>query len=63
MKFLIFLIFPNFLSRVGAREAVCIYQFFANNHGSFHLWLKENLLNHQEVSQHYEHGCSCIVCK
>ena len=31
--------------------------FITNNHASFHLWWKENLLNHQKVSKYYEHGC------
>ena len=30
---------------------------YYNNHASFHLWRKENLLNHQNVSKYYEHGC------
>ena len=31
--------------------------FIADNHASFHLWWKENLLNHQKVSKYYEHDC------
>ena len=31
-----------------------LYQ-FSNNHALFHLWWKENLLNHQNVSKYYEH--------
>ena len=27
------------------------------NQASFHLWWKENLLNHQKVSKYYEHDC------
>ena len=27
------------------------------DHASFHLWCKENLLNHQKVSKYYEHDC------
>ena len=49
-SFEIFLIFPKFLrflSRSATRETTRIYQFIANNHASFHLWWKENLLNHQ----------------
>ena len=30
---------------------------FANNHASFHMWWKKNLLNYQNVSKYYEHGC------
>ena len=33
--------------------------FITNNHASFHLWLKKNLLKHQKVSKYYEH---CTVC-
>ena len=33
-------------------------QFITNNHALFHLWWKENLLNHQKVSKYYVHGCS-----
>ena len=25
-----------------------------NNHASFHLWLKENLIKHQKVSKYYD---------
>ena len=31
--------------------------FITNNHASFHLWWKENLLIYQNVSKYYEHGC------
>ena len=31
-----------------------------NNHVSFHLWGKENLLNHQKVSKYYEHDCGIL---
>ena len=30
-----------------------------NNHTSFHLWWKKNLLNYQKVSNYYEHDWSC----
>ena len=39
------------------REATPTYQFVTNNHVLFHLWWKENLLNHQKVSKYYEHDC------
>ena len=38
-------------------EATHIYQFITNNHALFHLWWKENLLNHQKVSRYYKHSC------
>ena len=41
----IFLIFP---------KASCIYQFVINNHTSFYLWWKENLLNHQKVQHEHD---------
>ena len=31
--------------------------FVTNNHTSFHLWWKENLLNHQNVPKYYENNC------
>ena len=31
--------------------------FITNNHASFQLWWKENLLIYQNVSKYYEHGC------
>ena len=35
-----------------------VYTMFKSNIGaSFHLWLKKNLLKHQEVSKYYEGGC------
>ena len=34
-----------------------MYQFVTNNHVSFHLRWKENLLNHQTVSNYYEYDC------
>ena len=43
---------------LSAYEATCIYQFVTNNHASFNLWSKENELNHQSVSQYYEHDCT-----
>ena len=36
------MIFPNFLS---------------NNHASFHLWWKDILVKHQNVSEYYENDC------
>ena len=55
-SFEIFLIVLNFLtsqvlSRSVTRETIRIYQFFTNNQAPFHLWWKENLLNHQKVSK------------
>ena len=56
------LIFPNFLvlRRSATRKVTSIYQFVTNNHVSFHLWRKENLLNHQKVSKYYELDCTCL---
>ena len=34
-----------------------MYQCNTNNHASFHLWWKENLLNHQRVSKYHQHDC------
>ena len=31
--------------------------FISNNRRSFHLWGKENLVKHQEVSKYYENNC------
>ena len=58
--------FPNFLrSYVLSRSVNCettrICQVITNNPGSFHLWCKENLLNHQNVSKYYEHGCRSLI--
>ena len=47
----------DFLSRSATRKVTRIYHFITNNHASFHLWRKANLLNHQKVSQYYEHDC------
>ena len=51
------LTFHKFLSRSVSREATCIYQFIFNNHATFHLRSKENLLNHKKFSKYYEHDC------
>ena len=61
-RFQILLLFPNFLrsyvlSRPAVREATRTYQFITNNHTSFNLRWKENLLKHQKVSKYYEHDC------
>ena len=40
---------------MATREETLIYQFININHSSFHLWGKENLLNHQKISKYYEH--------
>ena len=34
-----------------------MYHFITNNHASFHLYRKKNLLNHQRVSNYYEQDC------
>ena len=65
-SFEIFLIIPNFLrcyvlSRSATFEATHTSQFITNNHASFHLWRKDNLLNHQRVSVYYEHACLQIL--
>ena len=33
------------------------YEFIGNNHVSFRLWWKENLINYQKVSKYYEDDC------
>ena len=33
------------------------YEFISNNHASFRLWWKENLINYQKVSKYYEDDC------
>ena len=35
--------------------------FITNNHDSFHLWSKENLVKHQDVSKYYDQGCSMLI--
>ena len=35
--------------------------FITNNHNSFHLWRKENLVKHQKVLKYYGQDCSVIV--
>ena len=47
-------------AKILSRDADYIYQFITNNHASFHLLWKKNLLKHQ-VSTYYEHGCSSIM--
>ena len=34
--------------------------FLSNNGPSFHLWWKENLVKHREVSKYYETDCSLL---
>ena len=34
--------------------------FITNNHASFHLVLKENLVKHQKVSKYYNRNCSSL---
>ena len=50
-------IFSNTLSQTATREATRVYQLITNDYASFHLWWKENLRNHQKVSNYYEHDC------
>ena len=38
------------------RKLVCTL-FTSNNRISFHLWLKENLVEHRKVSKYYEADC------
>ena len=45
------------LTRSATCEATRIYQFVTNNHASFYLWWKENLLNRQKVLKYYQHDC------
>ena len=45
------------LSHSATREATSIYQFITNNHALFHMWWKENLLNHQKASKYYGYDC------
>ena len=35
--------------------------FITNNHASFHLWSKDNLVKHQKVSKYYDQEYS-LVC-
>ena len=51
-------LFPIILS--ATREATRVYHFITNNHTSFHLWWKENLLGLKKISEYYEHDCSLI---
>ena len=37
--------------------------FITNNHASFHLWWKENLVKHQKVSKYCDHDCGCVCVK
>ena len=34
--------------------------FISNNRPSFHLWLKENLVKHPEVSKYYQADCNLV---
>ena len=36
--------------------------FITNNHASFHLWLKENSLKHENISKYYENVKFCFLC-
>ena len=60
MEFIEMEMLPNFLKfqvlgRLANSKATRHYGFIGNNHTSFHLQWKENLLNHQKVSSHYKH--------
>ena len=46
----------NRVVRQLARQLVYTMS-ISNNHPSFHLWWKENLVKHQKVSKHYENIC------
>ena len=35
--------------------------FISNNYASLHLWWKENLVKHQNVSKYYENDCRSLV--
>ena len=35
--------------------------FITNNHASFHLWWKENLVKYQEVSKYFDHDCWFVL--
>ena len=37
--------------------------FITNNHTSFHLWRKENLVKHQKVLKYYVHDCIILFLK
>ena len=43
--------------------------FISNNHASFHLWWKENLVEHRKFSKYYDHDCRsniflcCVILK
>ena len=51
--------FPKILSlkSFGNSWATRTYQFITNNHASFPLTWKENLLKHQQVSKFFYHDC------
>ena len=40
------------LSRSATREATRMYHVLSNNHDSFHLWWKENLVKQQKISKY-----------
>ena len=50
------------LGRSATWEATCIYQFITNNHVSFQLRWKKNLLNHEKVPKFYEHDFISLTC-
>ena len=56
------LIFSNFIKfsaliRSATRKATVIYHVISNNHNSFHLWWKKNLVKHQKVWKYYGQDC------
>ena len=36
--------------------------FITNNHASFHLWWKQNLVKYQKILKYYVHYCRCKIC-
>ena len=46
------------MNHLVTREATPICQFITNNHGWFHWWRKEDVLNHQNDSKCYENDSS-----
>ena len=37
--------------------------FITNNHNSFYLWSKKNLVKHKKVSKYYDQDCNDLVKK
>ena len=62
-RFGIFSIFPkSYVVQQLVRQLV-FTMFITNNHNSFHLWWKKNLVKHQKVSKYYDQDCSKTLCK